>query len=828
MTENRVYQNIPSDNSQQIHNSIIGVIGDDGNVNIQMPKSRLEVLKEGLPADINDFVGREVQQVTLIEWLSQVNASERIAPVMVSIYGMAGVGKSRLALHVLHKLKGLFPDGQIYLNLRATDEDRDISATDALFKILKVVFGLEEKEIPSEQSEREMQYRSLMAKRRVVVLIDNAFDETQISPLCPQGGTSAVLVTSRQRLEMDGKSMHLKPMGVGTGKKLGESEALLHKIVGQVNPTRVKDDLETARQIVELCGCLPLAIRIAGATLKMALWQHQTLAVFRDELAKEETRLSKLESDNLEKLHPGQGRVRPSFNLSYRALALEDQQLFRWMGGLPGKDFGVALAAEVMEAEENLINAGVARLIDAQVLEMFGSERFQFHDLMRLFAQEQLDSVERETALDRALNWYCKSANILRKGLRPQECLQLARIMAVGSQHSLERWEQRLPQLALDFFEAELDNWVTVIQQLDRRNFWNEAINLASNLTPFFALRSHFGVWVATHEIAKISANKANNRTGIAVTLGNLGLAYQDLGRWDDAISAYQESLQIHRELNDQHGIAVGLNRLANIYSELDKCQAINLYKESLQIHHELGDEIGIARVLGGLGIVYNSQGLFDDAITAFEQSIQISVELGDRHLYSQAKGNLGMVLRSQGKWDEAITAFEESLTIKREFRDRQGIAETSGNLGHLYSDQKKWREAIAAYEEDLHISHEIGDLHGEGLSLVNIGTLYLRLLQPSYAKVCFQEALIKLDPRSHAFQDVKYNLRVANCTLRFIRYVTGISISIFLLFYLLKRQYLFTIIVAFTANIIWWIIENKHSKNDALLLRKLRGLVDE
>jgi NB-ARC domain len=322
-----------------------------------------------LPSDINDFVGREAQQSTLIEWLEQVNASERTAPVIISISGMAGVGKSRLAFRVLHRLKSMFPDGQVYVNLRGADQET-MSATQALFEVLRYGFGLEEKEIPLEQRGREWQYSSLMAKKRVVVLLDNALDEAQVTPLRPSGGTSAVVATSRARLELDGEALDLKPMEVGTGSELGESEALLHEIMQQLRPTaKVTDDLATARQIVELCGRLPLAIRIAAATLKMPLWEGKTLVAYRDELSDEETRLAKLENERVEKAHLGQGRVRASFNLSYRALQAEVQLLFRFMGGLPGQDFGLALAATVTEAKESETEIGLNRLVEAQVLE---------------------------------------------------------------------------------------------------------------------------------------------------------------------------------------------------------------------------------------------------------------------------------------------------------------------------------------------------------------------------------------------------------------------------------------------------------------------------
>jgi tetratricopeptide (TPR) repeat protein len=779
MTDNRDSQNIPSDRNLNFYNSIIGAIGDKNTVNI-LPRDRIEALAS-LPSDIEDFVGREAQQATLIAWLEQVNTPGRTAPVMISISGMAGVGKSRLAVRVLHQLKNLFPDGQVYLNLRGTDQE-PMSPTQALLEVLRDGFGLEEKEIALDQRGRETQYRSLMAQKRVVVLLDNAFDEAQVTPLRPPGGTSAVVVTSRERLELDGESLDLQPMEVGSGAELGESEALLHEIVRRVNPTRVTDDLKTARQIVELCGRLPLAIRIAAATLKMPLWEKKTLVAYRDGLADEETRLAKLENERVEKAHPGQGKVRANFNLSYRALQAELQQLFRYMGGLPGQDFGLALAAMVIKAQESETEIGLNRLVEAQVLE-WRDERYQFHDLMRLFAREKLESKERTSVLERALNWYCDAATYWKDGLNPLSCRQLAQAIATETGTSVTELEQILPPIALNDFEAERGNWVAVMEQLSRLERLDRAVTLAANLGSFYEMHSHWGDWETTHEIAKICAEKAGNfigmantslslrvmyfnqgrwdkaisnymqslqifhesssHHGVATTLGNLGNVYLEQGRWDEAIKAHRQSLLIERELGDRHGIAVTLMNLGNAYLKQGQWdEAIKAHEQSLQIKRELGDHRGAAQTLSNLGNVYLKQGQWDKSIAAYEQSLQINRELGDRHGIAKALGNLGIIHCNQGRWSEAIAVHEQSLEIFRELGDPNGMAHTLSNLGNVYAKQGQWEKAISAFTQSLQIKRELGDHHGVAMNLGGLGNLYFNQGRWEEATTAFMQSL--------------------------------------------------------------------------------------
>jgi tetratricopeptide (TPR) repeat protein len=724
MTNNRDYQNTPFVRHIHIYDSKGVVIGDDNTIKInEQQHDRVEALAS-LPSDIGDFVGRESQQTVFTQWLMQVNDLERTAPVVIGISGMAGVGKSRLAIHVLHRLKGLFPDGQVYLNLRGADQ-QPMSATQALLEVLRDGFGLEEKEISLEQRGRELQYRSLMAKRRVVVMLDNALDEEQVTPLRPPGGTSAVVVTSRERLELDGESLHLNPMEIGTGSELGESEALLHEIVRRVSPTRVLDDVDAARQIVGLCGRLPLGIRIAAATLKMPLWERKTLLAYRDELADEATRLAKLENERVEKAHPGQGRVRASFNLSYRALRTDLQRLFRYMSGLPGQDFGLALAATAIEGQEPEIKAGLNCLIEAQVLES-SNGRYQFHDLMRLFAREKLEPTEQATVLESALSWYCNAAEAWKDSLNPLICRQRAKVVAAEKGGSAEELEQSWPQIAMNFFDSERWNWTAVLEQLAHLEHLDRTVTLATNLCPFFNRRSYWTDWISTQKIAKICAEKAGSQAGVADSLNNLGQAYHIQGRWDKAIAVHEQSLQIARELGDRHTEDIALGGLGNaFFSQARWNEAIAVYEQSLEISRDLGHELSAAKILMNMGNVYCSQARWNEAIVVIEQSLQISREWGDHLGVANNLGNLGLIYIDQGRSDEAIAIQKQALQIKQKLGDRRSAAHTLGNLGNAYSFQGQWEKAISAYEQSIQIARELDDSLGIAQPLCNLSNVY-------------------------------------------------------------------------------------------------------
>jgi|GEM_PF-2493886 len=354
---------------------------------------RLRVLPVALfqlRPDIIDFTGRHEQLAQVTSLLEKATEAEATAVVISAVAGMPGVGKSALATHVAHRLKDHFPDAQLYVNLRGAD-GQPLDPFNVLARFLRAL-GVEDEFIPESLQERASLYRSRLADRQALVLLDNAHDEAQLRPLLPGSPSCAVLVTSRRRLSA------LEGATVIDLKVMPYDEAL--ELLGRLAGTeRVQSDLERARKIVSLCGRLPLAIRIAGGKLRDR--PHWNLEDYASRLDDERQRLGQLQLGDL--------NVRASFALSYQDLILDDARLFRLLA-VAGDVFSAEMAAGVLGVELNAAWEALERLVDLQLLEPAGDERYRFHDLMRLFAQERLEQEEspeeQQAARSRAERWY--------------------------------------------------------------------------------------------------------------------------------------------------------------------------------------------------------------------------------------------------------------------------------------------------------------------------------------------------------------------------------------------------------------------------------------
>ncbi|HEY9607118.1 MAG TPA: NB-ARC domain-containing protein, partial [Allocoleopsis sp.] len=417
-----------------------------------------------LPQDIADFTGRT-------DYIQDIEAALQQGKI-VAVNGMGGVGKSALAIHVGHRLTPQFPDAQLYIDLLGQSEF-PLEPQQVLIQFLQALTGRDESQLPTDLDGLAGLYRSVLSQQKALIVLDNARDKLQIQPLLPGSASCGAIVTSRQ------------PLGSLQGAQLLKLEAMspeegLDYLKQQLGLVRVEAELIAAQEIVELCGRLPLALAIAGGALKEeTTW---TLTNYGTRLRDEQQRLERLQLDDLS--------VRASFNLSYARLAETERQLFTAAGCLPGVDFGEAVAAAVMKWETETTQEMLRRLVRVRVLEARERGRYQFHDLMRLFARDKLEATEQETTLGRALDWYCEGADFWSNGLNPVRCRQLAEKLAAESEHSPEEDEQALPRIALDWFEAEQGNWVDVVQQLQGLERGDGAVALAKKLVPFFSLRS--------------------------------------------------------------------------------------------------------------------------------------------------------------------------------------------------------------------------------------------------------------------------------------------------------------------------------------------------
>jgi tetratricopeptide (TPR) repeat protein len=761
-----------------------GNVGRDVVINQPQPKF-LSIHQ--LPSDIADFTGRTTEIETIRQQLLDGKSL-----VISAVAGMAGVGKSALAIHVAQQLaESDYPEVQLYVDLRGADGD-GLEPGEVLARWLRA-FGLDESNMPIDLQERASVYRSQLAGKRAIVLLDNARDEAQVRPLLPGNGC-AVIITSRRVLgALDGAT-------VLNLKVLSDPEAwdLLAKLVGV---ERLEAEPEAAAETLRLCGGLPLAIRIVGGTLKQKL--HWSLAEYCQKLTDERERLAHLELSDL--------AVRASFELSYRELSAVDGMLFSRLGILVGKDFGAELAAVVQKSERPVIE-GIERLIDAQLLEVNADRRYRFHDLLRLFAREKLvvsTSVEEQEGIrQKIVDWCQQQSDLMDDYLNPVKRRQIFQLWVV--KQSIESGEVAtdydevvLGLNALVWFEQEREQLLSAVDWAKVRERWDTIVSLAANLGLFFQARSYWQDWEKTCSMAVTAAREAGDRHGEGESLNNLGVVYRVQSHWGKAIDCFQQSLTIFRALGDRHGEGKSLANLGNIYIFQSRWgEAIDFHQQGLTICRALGDRHGEGKSLDSLGIVYRAQSHWGKAIDFHQQGLSIFRALGDRHGESKSLANLGNVYKLQRRWVKAIHCIQQSLTICQEFGDRHGEGTSLNNLGVIYLAQHRWGKAIEYLQQSLTICRELGDRHGEGRTLGNLGLAYEQQGQVDLAIPIWQEALTKLPEGAAEYPIFKGLLESAQHPLTtalkrlILPLIIGAIIAILLLVNLISGRWILAVVI--------------------------------
>ncbi len=708
---------VNGDRNQSIDRNYGNAFGNvEGNVYLSQQPKFLSLHQ--LPLDI-DFTGRE----TDIQTIRQLS----IDGTSVAISGMAGVGKSALAIHVAQQLaESDFPDVQLYVDLRGADGD-GLDPAEVLAGFLRA-FGLDESSIPRDLQERSRLYRSQLAGKRSIVLLDNAQDEAQVRPLLPGNGC-AVIITSRRVLgALAAQSILLKVLSADDARNL------LAKSIGM---TRLEAEAQAAAEILRLCDGLPLAILIAGGTLKSK--RHWSLAEYSQKLSDERERLERLQLSDLS--------VRASFELSYRELSVADGLLFGKLGILVGKDFGEDLAAVVHDSDRPVIDS-IERLIDAQLLEANLDRRYRFHDLLRLFAREKLaESIsleQQEEIRQKIVDWGCQQSKMMDTYLRPVERHQMVQQWVDSNEVSTDFDEQYLFLCALGWFEQERQQLLSAIYWAKNAERWDVVVFFVTNLLIFCKDRSYWYDYEQICLVAMLAAEKVGDSHSEGITLNNLGILYRSQCQWSEAIDCYQQSLSILRECGDLDRVGAVLNNLGVVYRSL--CQwdkAIDYLQQGLIINQKIGNWHGESLSLNNLGGVYLFQSQWDRAIGYYQKSLTISQDFSDLGAEASALDQLGAVFEAQSQWDKATDSCHKSLAIYRQLGYWHNVSGSLINLGNTYQSQNRWDEAKQCYEESLIISQELKDRQREGQSLVALGMVFNNQNQWGRAFECYKQSLI-------------------------------------------------------------------------------------
>jgi len=664
-----------------------------------------------LPADLADFTGREGEVRELAALLGEGAGGATIS----AIGGMGGVGKTALAVHVAHKVAARYPDGQIVVEMGGTSE-RPLTPVEAMGRVIHAFQP--ELRLPDEPNEVTALYRTTLEGRKALLLLDNAANSAQVRPLVVPAGCGLV-VTSRHNISLPGlRHFDLDALPEKKARKL------LRAIVGRRRATG-----EELGAIVELCGRLPLALRVAGDFL--VVHPDWSAAEYARPLADERERLARLKHEDLD--------VGAALGLSAAQLVRERADLAaRWqMLAVFPAPFERSAVAAVWGVEEEEARDGLSELA-ARSLVLYEREGglYRLHDLMRLVAEDafgygggERDAEEERARLGEAAMRH--AAYYLEVGSRANA------LYKQGGEHVLE---------GLRLFDGAWPHlWAAYGRMRERGD--RAAVQWTSEfpgeVTYVLDLRLPPRDKIPILEAAAAAARKVGERSHEGVHLGNLGLAYHSLGETRRAIEYHEQALEIARAIGDRRNEGAWLGNLGNAYRDLGEVRrAIEYYEQALSVAREIGDREGEGNRLGNLGNAYADLGEVRRAIEYYEQALIIAREIGDRRGEGAALGNLGLAYADLGEARRAIEYYEQALAIAREIGDRHNEGAWLANLGNAYAALGEVRRAIEYYEQALAISREIGDRRGEGNDLGNLGLAYANLGEVRRAIEYYEQAL--------------------------------------------------------------------------------------
>ena len=658
-----------------------------------------------LPPSTSDFTGRRAQ----IEDLSAALLPGCGDPGQVSvaaITGGGGLGKTTLAVHVAHRVAERFPDGQLYVDLNGAFEHA-LTPETVLGQWLHVL-GVAPSELPSGLEQRAALYRSLLSRRRVLVVLDNARDVQQILPLLPATNECAALVTSRNRLaELPGAyKLSL------TSLPDDEATILLAQLAGAA---RLAAEPEATAELLRACDGMPLALRIAGARLgARANWAVSTLA----------WRLSD-QRRRLDELAIGDLAARASFDVSYAALArpgfdgaLSLERAFRLLGLVSGPDISLPAAAALLGLCEARAELVLEALVDTHLLESPEPDRYRMHDLIRLYAAERAAAEESERgcadAISRLIGWYLVTAANTHAMLSPQSRpIPMDGLAPEPPARTFPSYQD-----ALDWCERERASLVAGVLQAAESGLGEQAWKLAAAMLGFFNARRYLADWTSTHLAALAAAQSIGDLVGEAWMWNNLGFVYF---YWEEtehkALESFERSLELRVRLGDRLGEAIALNNISGAQYRLgDHEEAIGTLDKAMRIREELGDMMGVGMACLNIGTVYSDNNQNAQAEQYLLRALKIVDELGAQQLKLKTLNTLGSVYAEIGETGVAKKHLYAALELGRELREVDGEASALQKLAQLHAADGDRSTAIDFWERALGLYERFNDPEAENV----------------------------------------------------------------------------------------------------------------
>jgi tetratricopeptide (TPR) repeat protein len=684
-----------------------------------------------LPARAYGFTGRtdELKQLDAL-----LDETERTAAVVVSaVSGTAGVGKTTLAVQWAHRIAARFPDGQLYVDLRGYDPDEPVAPAAALAAFLRAL-GVPGAEIPTDLDERSAHFRTLLADRRMLVVLDNARTADQVRPLLPGAASCFVIVTSRDDLaglvaREGARRIELDVLGEA------ESLSLLRTLIG----SRVAAEPGSAHELTVHCGRLPLALRVAAELA--AAQPGVSLTDLIGQLRDEQRRLDVLDASG-----DPRTAVRTVFSWSYRHLSTAGARAFALLGLHPGTDFDQYSLAALADTTTVAAQALLDELSRAHLIAPAGAgvtDGCRMHDLLRAYSRERatvdVHAGERRAALTRLFEYYLATASSAMDTLFPHDRPQRpgaapARtpVPSVSDSDHAGAW-----------LERERTNLVSVCGFAAHQGWPRTSIDLSQTLWRYYEVRGHFHEALQVHTSA-VAAGRYDEHAKASV-LANLGNVHWWLGSYRDALRTFEQALADHRQARDAGGEARALARLGIVHERLGNYpESLECLGEALALYRGMGDRHGEGAQLVNLGTMHRRLGRYDEAARHQELAAEVFHELGDARLEGYALGNLGAVYGLLGRYTEALTYLERALCHCRDSGDRGGEGSALATIGGVYARLDRHSEALHQLRQALAISREVSDRSLETETLNAIGEV-LRATRHADAALRQHQAALSL-----------------------------------------------------------------------------------
>ncbi|HEY0449922.1 AfsR/SARP family transcriptional regulator [Actinophytocola sp.] len=673
------------------------------------------VVPRRLPASIADFTGRKAQLAEIKQVLSDDGDGDaRYGTRIVAISGKGGVGKSTLALRAAHELQDVFPDGHLYGDLESPhDQDR---VRGVLVRFLRAL-GVDANAIPDEEEERADLYRSRMADKRVLVVLDGAAGEDEILPLLPAGTGCAVIVTSRVPLSgLPGA--HLVDIDVFD---VDLSLEMLTKIIG---PARLAAERDGATELATLCGGLPLAIRIAGA--RLASRPHWRIDVLVARLRNSVRRLDELTYRGMV--------LRSNIELSYRTLTPTARRLFRRFALTATHDFPAWTAAALLDIDAFDALEVVESLVEAQLLDtvQFPGEqpRYRFHDLIRVFAAERLPEEESDTeraeSIERLLGaWLARAEHAHRKEYGGDYTIVHGTAPRWSGAAELEDIDDMGDQI--EWLESERRSLVAAVHMAADHGMSEMCWDLALTSVTLFEIKGHFDDWRDTAERALAATEEAGNRRGHAAMLYSLGAMHLVHTRLAEAERCYSAALAIFEDEGDEHGCALVL-RSAAIVDRFHNRDAAMLakFEASLEKMRAAGDHVGEAHLLQSVAKVSIDKGDTNRAQEMLETALDRFRRAGYLRGEAQALTRFAELHLLTNQVEHAHQALNRVLLIVRDLGDRIGEAHALCRLGVVRQRTGRLDNAETTLQHALSLAEQVGQHIVAGMAHYALGEIAL------------------------------------------------------------------------------------------------------